>query len=944
MKNYLDKFNLGTWNVRSLYIAGALTVVEANLERYGIAIAAIQEVRWTGEGNLKSKKHTIFYSGGQRHERGVGFIVSNEYLPYIKRFEPYNDRLCYIQIECKHINLILINGYAPTEDKQQDENEAFYEDLNTIFESIAKSQPKIILGDFNAKIGKEEMYRPTIGKESLHIHSNENGNRLINFAISKGLRISSTCFPHKNIHKETWISPGGSTKNQIDHIMTDMKINNIIEDVRSHRGVSAQSDYFLVKAKIQIKLPRKWRKRLIIEEKVDIDNIKNSEMLKEYKNKLKNKLKDGIEAENIETRWKKLEGIIKTTALEHLGKKKKVQKHKWFNDKCQSAIEERDKARSLMLTNPNTENNNNFAQKLREAKRIIRREKRLWEKERIKQIEDNRTNPKLFFKQTKELKTGYNPRTEIMKEENGELVTEGEEIAKQFGKVFEELLNPQTHQDHTQIEYYTAEPEDVEPTDDEVRMIINTLKNNKSPGEDGLASELLKYGGEELIREVGKLIRDVWHKEEIPKEWQLAIICPIYKKGDRSRYQNYRGISLLNTMYKVFGKSTIDHIFTVKQLVEKHYEFDNDLHLLFIDYKQAYNSINREVLWDTLITFGIPAKIVKMIKLCMNKTRCKVRFNQHISDEFEVKTGLRQGDALSPILFNIALEMVVRKTQKKYGGVNLEENRRQCGVLAYADDIIILGSDSQEVKAGTKELIINSKDIGLQINEGKTKYMVISRRENHEENLEVENYKFERVQNFKYLGVTINSKNNNHDEIKIRLTAANKCYYGVTSILKSKQVSLKSKITIYKVIIRPVLLYACETWPTTKGDEDKLAILERRILRRIFGPKINNMTQQYEKRNNIEIQQLYKEPDIVAVLKNRRMAWAGHVWRSNGLMKEVLKWKPQGKRPLGRPKQRWIDKVEKNLAEIGIRDGEIIAQDRDRWKQVCVAVMGLNGL
>lgn len=288
--------------------------------------------------------------------------------------------------------------------------------------------------------------------------------------------------------------------------------------------------------------------------------------------------------------------------------------------------------------------------------------------------------------------------------------------------------------------------------------------------------------------------------------------------------------------------------------------------------------------------------------------------------------------------------MVVRKTQKKYGGVNLEENRRQCGVLAYADDIIILGSDSQEVKAGTKELIINSKDIGLQINEGKTKYMVISRRENHEENLEVENYKFERVQNFKYLGVTINSKNNNHDEIKIRLTAANKCYYGVTSILKSKQVSLKSKITIYKVIIRPVLLYACETWPMTKGDEDKLATLERRILRRIFGPKINNMTQQYEKRNNIEIQQLYKELDIVAVLKNKRMAWAGHVWRSNGLMKEVLKWKPQGKRPLGRPKQRWIDKVEKNLAEIGIRDGETIAQDRDRWKQVCVAVMGLNGL
>jgi len=81
---------------------------------------------------------------------------------------------------------------------------------------------------------------------------------------------------------------------------------------------------------------------------------------------------------------------------------------------------------------------------------------------------------------------------------------------------------------------------------------------------------------------------------------------------------------------------------------------------------------------------------VKIIKLCMNKTRCKVRFNQHIiSDEFEVKTEFWQGDALSLILFNIALEMVVRKTQNKYGGLNLEENWRQCGVLAYTDNIII---------------------------------------------------------------------------------------------------------------------------------------------------------------------------------------------------------------------------------------------------------------
>jgi len=124
-----------------------------------------------------------------------------------------------------------------------------------------------------------------------------------------------------------------------------------------------------------------------IEEKIDTDNIKNSEILFQYKNDLKNKLKDGVEAEHIETCWKKVEGLIKTTAVEYLEKNKRIKKHKWFNDKYQRAIEERDKARSLMLINPNTENNNAFALKLRKAKRTIRREKQLWEKERIEQIE-----------------------------------------------------------------------------------------------------------------------------------------------------------------------------------------------------------------------------------------------------------------------------------------------------------------------------------------------------------------------------------------------------------------------------------------------------------------------------------------------------------------------------------------------------------------------------
>jgi len=86
---------------------------------------------------------------------------------------------------------------------------------------------------------------------------------------------------------------------------------------------------------------------------------------------------------------------------------------------------------------------------------------------------------------------------------------------------------------------------------------------------------------------------------------------------------------------------------------------------------------------------------------------------------------------------------------------------------------------------------------------------------------------------------------------------------------------------MYKVLVRPIALYACEVWPSTKTDEKKLAIFERKILRQIFGPKKNEETNEYERRTNDDVYELYKQPDIVAVMKNKRIGWAGHFWRKN---------------------------------------------------------------
>jgi len=113
---------------------------------------------------------------------------------------------------------------------------------------------KIPLGDFNAKVGREIIFKPTIGQESLHQDSNEYGVRLVNFATSKNLVVKSTIFPHRNIHKYTWTSPDGKTNNQIDHVLIDRRWHSSVLDVRCFRGADCDTDHYLAIAKVREKI------------------------------------------------------------------------------------------------------------------------------------------------------------------------------------------------------------------------------------------------------------------------------------------------------------------------------------------------------------------------------------------------------------------------------------------------------------------------------------------------------------------------------------------------------------------------------------------------------------------------------------------------------------------------------------------------------------------
>jgi hypothetical protein len=154
------------------------------------------------------------------------------------------------------------------------------------------------------------------------------------------------------------------------------------------------------------------------------------------------------------------------------------------------------------------------------------------------------------------------------------------------------------------------------------------------------------------------------------------------------------------------------------------------------------------------------------------------------------------------------------------------------------------------------------------------------------------------------------------------------------------------KIKIYKTIILPVVLYGCETWCLTLREEYRLRVFENSVLRRIFGPKRNEVMGGWRKLHNEKLRDLYSLPSIIRIIKSRRMRWAGHVARMGERRNayRLLLGKPEGKRPLGRPRHMWVDNIKIDLLVIGWGGVDLIglAQDRGKWRALVNAVMNLR--
>jgi sorting nexin-29 len=345
------------------------------------------------------------------------------------------------------------------------------------------------------------------------------------------------------------------------------------------------------------------------------------------------------------------------------------------------------------------------------------------------------------------------------------------------------------------------------PKIDEVKKAIERLKTNRSPGPDNIIAELLKTKQEIIEATLQRRVCQIWMEEIIHEQWEDGLICPIHKKGDQLELNNYRRITLLNTGYKIFSnilyerlqpymesivgkyqcgfrkcKSTIDQIQSVRQILEKTSEYGLSTFHLFIDFTAAYDNKRTDKLLEALTEFKIPPKLIRLVKLTLKHMRCKVKIHNNLSEQSDTSTGLRQGDALSCTRFNLALEKVVRDSEIETDGTTYNKGTQ---ILAYADDIVIVGRSTDALKETIKKLMKAAQVMGLTVNMQKTKYMGVTKRPTNTKMIVTGNQQYERVKEFKYLAATLTKENNVSTQIKQRIIMANETSYGLEKQLNS---------------------------------------------------------------------------------------------------------------------------------------------------------------
>ena len=656
--------------------------------------------------------------------------------------------------------------------------------------------------------------------------------------------------------------------------------------------------------------------------------------------------------------WEDIKSAFNSTSESILGFKKAQPPKPWISEEVIRLSEERSKVKQQKLTDPSKNSKYNYL--TREIKRKTKGCKDRWLKELCTKVENahQATKAKEVYSTIKKITNKPTTRMQTVKSKDGTVLTELQDVKNRWKENYKELYNSQNPINQEMVDSIPQMPdceEEPEILREEITSAIKKLTDGKAPGYDNVAGEELKAAGEAGVDILHRLCNTIWRTGVFPDDWGKAIITPIYKKKDKLDCGNYRGISLLSHAGKILttviqrrilkkteeiisesqagfrpGRSTVDQLFTLRQIAEKYLEGGKKLFCCYIDFEKAFDSVWQEGVWKAMRFFGFSNKIINLLKALYSISSSAVRVNGDLTEWFSTSVGVRQGCVISPQLFNILLELVMLYATHDVD-IGAKIQGQLISNLRFADDIVSLAESASDLQKLVDKIFQSSSNMGLKINISKTEVQVISRDE-VTLHININGQQLKQVQEFVYLGGTISQKGSCSEDIKSRIGKALGAVQRLQPIWNAGDIQRSTKIELYRVLVLSILLYGAETWTLKKDDENRLLVFEMMCLRKILG-----VSRMDKLRNTFIRKSLGIEHTIIDQIAQKRMKFFGHIQRMSHdrYPKTALESRITGTRPRGRPPKRWIDGIQADCNRYhqpSLAAASRMAKDRPEWQ------------
>ena len=425
------------------------------------------------------------------------------------------------------------------------------------------------MGDFNAKIGSDNKGREQVMGRPGEGEINANGEIFVDICAFNSMVTGGSMFPHKRIHKATWVSPDHYTGNQIDHICIKKRFRRSVQDVKVYRGADVALDHHLVVGTLRLKLKKYNTRNPKVTPRYNTRLLQDPPTRRAFQIALSNRyqvladLEDEGQQHSIEHLWRERKRVWLDTSKVTLGSHQNQHKE-WIATETLNKVESRrklkDKINNSRTRGARREAQSQYNKANHEVRKHSRRDKRKSLNDLAKEAETAAKQHRMkdLYDLTKKLAGKKSSTSKPIKDKHGITLTKQEDQLRRLGEYFEELLSrppPPIPVAIPEAEFL-LDVNTAKPSNEEIAKAIHNQKNGKAPGPDGISAEILKGDVNIPTQMLYEIYAKIWEEETIPEDWREGHLVKIPKKGDLANCNNYRGITMLSVPGKILSRES----------------------------------------------------------------------------------------------------------------------------------------------------------------------------------------------------------------------------------------------------------------------------------------------------------------------------------------------------------------------------------------------------